>query len=46
MAGSDATAVNLDEVGYGHPDGHCRTAMRTGKVVAISSPKPDLPFRA
>ncbi len=35
VAGSDALAVNLDEVQYGHHDGPCLTAMRTGQVVTI-----------
>ncbi|MGH3855009.1 MAG: GAF and ANTAR domain-containing protein [Pseudonocardiaceae bacterium] len=36
VAGSDSTAINLDEVQYGHHDGPCLTAMRTGEVVAIT----------
>jgi GAF domain-containing protein len=35
VAGSDDTAVNLDEVQYGHRDGPCLTSMRTGEVVTI-----------
>ncbi|MDQ2791251.1 MAG: antitermination regulator [Pseudonocardiales bacterium] len=36
VAGSDPTATNLDEVQYGHHDGPCLTAMRTGEVVTIT----------
>jgi GAF domain-containing protein len=36
VAGSDATAINLDEVQYGHHDGPCLTAMRAGEIVAIT----------
>ena len=36
VAGSDATALRLDEVQYGHHDGPCLTAMRTGEVLAIN----------
>ena len=35
VAGSDDTAINLDEVQYGHHDGPCLTSMRTGQVVTI-----------
>jgi GAF domain-containing protein len=35
VAGSDDTAVNLDEVQYGHHDGPCLTCIRTGEVVTI-----------
>jgi len=36
VAGSDPIATNLDEVQYGHHDGPCLTAMRTGQVVTIT----------
>ncbi len=36
VAGSDDTAINLDEVQYGHHDGPCLTSMRTGQVVTIN----------
>jgi GAF domain-containing protein len=36
VAGSDATAAHLDELQYGHHDGPCLTAMRSGEVVTIN----------
>jgi GAF domain-containing protein len=36
VAGSDAHALGLDEVQYGHHNGPCLTAMRTGTTVIIS----------
>ncbi|MGH4022240.1 MAG: GAF and ANTAR domain-containing protein [Pseudonocardiaceae bacterium] len=36
VAGSDALALNLDEIQYGHHEGPCLTAMRTGEVVSIT----------
>ncbi|MGH3669273.1 MAG: GAF domain-containing protein, partial [Pseudonocardiaceae bacterium] len=37
VASSDAHALALDEVQYGHHNGPCLTAMRTGEVVNISN---------
>ncbi|MGH3919510.1 MAG: GAF and ANTAR domain-containing protein [Pseudonocardiaceae bacterium] len=36
VAGSDAHALGLDEVQYGHHNGPCLTSMRTGEIVSIS----------
>jgi GAF domain-containing protein len=36
VASSDAHALGLDEVQYGHHNGPCLTAMRTGTTVIIS----------
>jgi GAF domain-containing protein len=36
VASSDDTATNLDEVQYGHHNGPCLTAMRTGEIVIIN----------
>jgi GAF domain-containing protein len=36
VASSDAHALSLDEVQYGHHNGPCLTAMRTGATVTIS----------
>jgi GAF domain-containing protein len=36
VASSDAHALGLDEVQYGHHNGPCLTAMRTGAIVTIS----------
>ncbi|MGH3799727.1 MAG: GAF and ANTAR domain-containing protein [Pseudonocardiaceae bacterium] len=36
VASSDAHALSLDEVQYGHHNGPCLTAMRTGTTVSIS----------
>jgi GAF domain-containing protein len=36
VASSDAHALGLDEVQYGHHNGPCLTCMRTGIIVIIS----------
>ncbi|MGH3864846.1 MAG: GAF and ANTAR domain-containing protein [Pseudonocardiaceae bacterium] len=36
VASSDAHALGLDEVQYGHHNGPCLTCMRTGAIVSIS----------